>query len=217
MKPRTRRAVGPDLAGMVSHELRTPLAAIVGGLEVVLDGDAGDLTAPLRGRLEAVDRNARRLQGAVCDLLYLVAPRGGRPARREPVDLRAIMQRAADQLRTYRPAATGTLLLELPGEPVRAHGDPVELERMVLNLLTAGVLSTRPGATVTAAVGAERQRARIRVHGGPGHRPAALGGFELLVAGCIARRHGGALLGGNWSVQGASVSVVLPARLRQNR
>ncbi|MBG0823620.1 PAS domain S-box protein [Planomonospora sp. ID91781] len=57
----------------VSHELRTPLTSLIGYLEVVADAEAGVVEASPPGRrmLEAMTRNAARLQNLVEDLLAI--------------------------------------------------------------------------------------------------------------------------------------------------
>ena len=55
----------------VSHELRTPLTSISGYLELLEDGDYGQLTAPQTGALGVIGRNATRLRGLIEDLLVL--------------------------------------------------------------------------------------------------------------------------------------------------
>jgi signal transduction histidine kinase len=63
----------------VSHELRTPLTSIAGYLELLTDEDAdGDLDPIQRQFLSVVDRNARRLQRLVGDLLFVAQFEAGK-------------------------------------------------------------------------------------------------------------------------------------------
>ena len=62
----------------VTHELRTPLSAVVGYLELVLDGEAGELTEMQARFLEIVSRNATRLNGLVDDILTVARLDAGR-------------------------------------------------------------------------------------------------------------------------------------------
>ncbi len=55
----------------VSHELRTPLTSISGYLEMLQDGDAGELTEEQHRMLGVMDRNTSRLRGLIGDLLVL--------------------------------------------------------------------------------------------------------------------------------------------------
>src|SRR5256885_14614092 len=67
-----------DLLPNVSHQLRTPLTTAVGNTEMLLDGDAGALSPAQERMLRAIDRNARRLQTLVGDLLMLSRIQSGR-------------------------------------------------------------------------------------------------------------------------------------------
>jgi signal transduction histidine kinase len=52
----------------VSHELRTPLTSMVGYLEILRDGEVGDLNEDQRRYVEIVDRNCHRLNDLIGDI-----------------------------------------------------------------------------------------------------------------------------------------------------
>src|SRR5947207_13634029 len=92
---REANRIKDDFVANVSHELRTPLTMVVGNTEMLLDGDAGELTGPQRRLLGAVDRNARRLHTLVGDLLMLSRIQTGRiTLTARPVLLQEIVQQA---------------------------------------------------------------------------------------------------------------------------
>ncbi len=68
---RELEVVKSDFVATVSHELRTPITSIMGYLELLEDGAAGDLTTAQHGLVDRVDRNSRRLLLLVEDLLTL--------------------------------------------------------------------------------------------------------------------------------------------------
>jgi signal transduction histidine kinase len=53
----------------VSHELRTPLTSMVGYLEILLAEEVGELSEDQKRFLEIVDRNSRRLNSLIEDIL----------------------------------------------------------------------------------------------------------------------------------------------------
>src|SRR5262249_45571642 len=55
----------------VSHELRTPLTSMVGYLDIVLDGEAGELGEDQRRFLEVVSRSCDRLNLLIDDILFV--------------------------------------------------------------------------------------------------------------------------------------------------
>jgi len=143
--------VKADFVATVSHELRTPITSMVGYLELLEDGAAGDLTPAQLGLLERVERNGRRLQLLVEDLLML----SDIEARRmtiHPVatDLRAPVQAAYDAVAPLLAGRRLDMCLCLPEQPVVHEADPEQVERLVLNLLTNAVKFTPDGGRIEA-------------------------------------------------------------------
>ncbi|MFP4312334.1 MAG: ATP-binding protein [Nitriliruptoraceae bacterium] len=120
-----------EFLAAVSHELRTPLTVIAGFVESVRwQRPTGE---ELDAMLLPIDRNVRRLDLLVSDLLTLVSlDAGALTSRPEPVPLRHLLARAPGELAGL-PAEW--VEVEVEGEPV-ASVDPSHLERIVVNLLT---------------------------------------------------------------------------------
>ena len=141
-----------DFVANVSHELKTPLAAIRGYAETLRDGALDD--PPVAQRFTArILEQSRRLQALLDDLLTLSRLESvSHVAEREPVDLNAIIQRAADLL---IPAARDRKVhLEVKAEPVpQISGDADGLERLVLNLVDNAIKYNRPDGRVDVHLG----------------------------------------------------------------
>ena len=60
-----------EFISIVSHELRTPLTPIDNSLEIVLSGQAGELTPEINNFISMAKRNIQRLSGIIEDLLDL--------------------------------------------------------------------------------------------------------------------------------------------------
>ena len=60
-----------DFVATVSHELRTPLTSMMGFLEMIREGEAGELTEEQKRFLAIVYRSSERLQRLVGDLLFV--------------------------------------------------------------------------------------------------------------------------------------------------
>ncbi len=60
-----------DFVATVSHELRTPLTSMMGFLEMIREGEAGELTDEQERFLAIVYRSSERLQRLVGDLLFV--------------------------------------------------------------------------------------------------------------------------------------------------
>ena len=138
----------------VSHELRTPLTSITGYLEMLEDGDAGELTSEQLKMLDVVERNAQRLRGLIEDLLVLnrleatVAKDGG-------VEICAgdLIREVCEELMPV--AARGQVRLIVGegacGSATWLRGDRAQLGRALTNIVSNGVKFTPPGGTVTLA------------------------------------------------------------------
>jgi hypothetical protein len=152
-----------DFVATVSHDLRTPLTSIIGNTELLLDGDAGEIP-PLQQKLIAtVDRNARRLDTLVGDLLLLSRVESGtmrldlRPvAIREVIDgaLEALAAKLSDDI---------ALEVEAPAEPVLVQGDLDQLERVTTNLVGNALKFTPPGGRVEICVAPDPEQVRLQI------------------------------------------------------
>ncbi|QSB16545.1 PAS domain S-box protein [Natronosporangium hydrolyticum] len=137
-----------DFVAMVSHDLRTPLTSIIGNTELLLD-ETGELSTVQRQLLGAVDRNARRLENLVSDLLLLSGVESGKlQLQLRPVTMGQVIDGALEALASKR-SADIAVRLEVPADPLRVLGDPAQLERMVTNVVGNALKFTPPGGTVT--------------------------------------------------------------------
>ncbi len=86
-----------EFFALVSHELRTPLTSIIGYLELLLEGEAGEISGDQRRFLGVIERNARRLLRLVGDLLFAAQVEAGTLSlAHEPVDLEAVVCEAVE-------------------------------------------------------------------------------------------------------------------------
>jgi signal transduction histidine kinase len=139
----------------VSHELRTPLTSIRGYLELLIEGEAGELNEDQLRFLRIVERNGDRLLGLVGDLLFVAqVDAGGMLLETGPVDLAAL---ADDCVQSSGPAAEARgIALALKGDPeLPLTGDAKRLAQLLDNLVSNALKFTPPGGTVTV-------RTRIR-------------------------------------------------------
>lgn len=138
----------------VSHELRTPLTSIAGYAEMLADGTAGDLTAEQLRLVEVIDRNTRRLQGLIEDILLLstIEAHDAGTTHRD-VDLAGIAGIVAENLLPTARDKGVDLVVEAPS-PAPVLGDPAHLERALTNLMSNALKFTPAGGRVTVTVAA---------------------------------------------------------------
>jgi signal transduction histidine kinase len=138
-----------EFLGTVSHELRTPIASVLGYTEVLLDGSVGQLSDQQHRMLVKIDRNGRRLQGLIEDLLTLSQVVAGEfTVERAEVDLAAVVRRAVEATSGSIAERALELHVGLSRRPTWCAGDAAHLERVVVNLLTNALKFTPDGGRV---------------------------------------------------------------------
>ena len=159
-----------------SHELRTPLATIKGYGELYRMG-ALDSPEKVEDTMVRIEDSARRMGTLVNDLLVLARLDEGRPMRKEPVDLVALAQDAAQDLHALDPTRTVTVTgLDdgaAPPPELVVTGDADRLRQVLTNLVGNVALHTPGGSPAELALGTApdgQALLEVRDHG-PGVSP----------------------------------------------
>ncbi len=156
--------VKDEVVSTISHELRTPIASIQGYSELLAEGELGEVSPVQTNALDKVLRNTARLTSLVDDLLQLDRAESGKLSLRlVPTDLVQVAREAWDPLEQLARDRDLTMTLRTPEHPVPVLGDPVALERVVLNLGANAVKFTHDQGTITVTVEVSDQRALLVV------------------------------------------------------
>lgn len=148
----------------VSHELRTPLTSIVGYLELVLDGEAGELTEDQRRFLNIVDRSSDRLNELIDDILVTSRMDSGRfSLDRTSVDLVQLATLQVESIRATAEQKQVELRLKVEEEPPPLSADPIRLGQLLDNLLSNAVKFTPAGGRVGVVIGTRGAMAHLEV------------------------------------------------------
>ena len=151
-----------EVVAMVSHELRTPLTVMIGYLELVLDGEAGEVGSQQRRFLGIVQRNAERLTTLVGDLLFVAQVNANAlRIQRRAVDLGELASAAVESARAAADAKE--LTLSLDAEPVPTEADPTRIGQLLDNLLSNAIKFTPDRGAVDVRVGRENGHALLEV------------------------------------------------------
>jgi PAS domain S-box-containing protein len=183
---------------MLAHELRNPLAPIRNAVELMRQVET--LDPSFQPNREMVERQVKNLARLVDDLLDVSRiTQGSIRLRKEPVELRSILERAVDGTRSLIESRGHQLVLELPRDPVRLDADPTRLEQVVTNLLNNAAKYTMPGGNIWLSAELDGKVAVVRVRDtGIGVPPDVLERvFEPFVQtdGSLARTEGGLGIG----------------------
>lgn len=221
-----------DFVANASHELRTPLSAILGYVETLQDMN-GEADAPMRHRfLSIIEREAKRMQQLVIDLLSISrveADRFRRPTT--PVDLSVIVNHTVAGLRDSEDRRPHDIVTKLPVEPQPMLGDEAQLGQLVHNIVSNAMKYGRTGTPVTVELVREGRRVRLSVSDegegiAPDHLPRlterfyrvdearsrSVGGtgLGLAIVKHISERHQGQLDIESQIGKGTKVSVTFP-------
>jgi two-component system phosphate regulon sensor histidine kinase PhoR len=233
---RRLEAMRVDFVANASHELRTPLASIIGYVET-LQEDVDNLEPRMAEKfLGTIQREARRLQDLVSDLMSLSRIEAEKHDLPESVlDLNKLVKRAASD------AASGDRSALLDYDAVGEFtvlGDQQQLEQLVRNLVDNAFKYGASGEPVTVRLhprGKNRVRLTVSDRGegiaaehiphltrrfyrtDPGRSRASGGtGLGLAIVKHIVERHRGRLDIESTPGEGTRVTVTLPIELPEN-
>ncbi|MBT2385686.1 PAS domain-containing sensor histidine kinase [Streptomyces sp. ISL-11] len=213
-----------------SHELRTPLTSVISFCELLTDPSVGTLGTEQRSFLDAIRRNADRMQQVIADLLLATRMRAAPELEFGPVDVPGMLQDAVLEHMT-RGDGTGafTVLDCAPGPAL--HGDRHRLQHVLANLLENAAKFTPPDGLITVTAAPRRgfweievadtgigvpEEFREEIFTGFVRAPNAhTGGYPgtglgLAISRTVVKLHGGTLTAGGTEGEGAAFRIRLP-------
>ena len=220
-----------DFVAAVSHELRTPLTSMMGFLEMLRDGESGELNDEQREYLEIVARSAQRLQRLVGDLLFVSRiDTSGMELDVDDVSLEGIVREVVEDVAAVARERKIDLRAELATVPAM-RADRARLAQLASNLLSNALKFTAPGGTVLVRTFADTGHAVLEVEddgvGIPVDEQARLfqrffrsstatthavqgAGLGLAISKAIAEAHGGSVALRSQPGEGTGIRVELP-------
>jgi len=138
-----------NLISNVSHELRTPLAHIKGYIELLAEGQLGQLDPGQRTALGVVQRATERLGRLIEDLIeFSAASRIGIALNVGPVAIPELVERAIDRSNEKAAKAGVRLVTEITGPLPMPMADPERLGWVLHQLLDNAIKFTPSGGIV---------------------------------------------------------------------
>ena len=212
---RTSDALRRQMMADVSHELKTPLTAMRGYIETLRMPEVA-LDAERRDRyFETIDRETRRLERIVKDLLDLARyEHGGVVLQRRVFDIERLFENVAG--RHEREAHTKVVAIRIHVDPLadQVVADPDRIEQAIENLVANALRHTPSAGTITLSATQTDGMATLSVSdsgGGisPEHLPHVFerfykvdaaraadstgSGLGLSITKAIIERHGGTI------------------------
>jgi signal transduction histidine kinase len=153
-----------EFVSLVSHELRTPLTSIKGYVDLLIDGDAGEVTEEQKEFLEIVKNNSDRLVLLVNDLLDVSRIEAGRiNLRVQPVDLAGSIDEVATSLRPLMEQKRQSLKLEVAADLPQVRADRDRVVQIMTNLLSNAHKYTLEGGAVAVRAQAGEDEVQVEV------------------------------------------------------
>jgi signal transduction histidine kinase len=222
-----------ELSASLTHELAQPLTAVLGNAQAALNFLARGEVAEVRDALADILANGERA-GRIMHGMRSLLKHGHR--RDEPVHLDTAIQ---DAVRLVGPEARRSriaLSLQLAQTPGTIRGDAVQIQQLLINLLTnafhALARSNSHPRWVNVATGSGAEGIELTVEdSGPGIDPSMRDalfepffstrsdglGMGLHIAKTIVRAHGGRIAVEPGSAGGALFRCVFPAAAGQDQ
>ena len=138
-----------DFVSTVSHELRTPLAISTEGINLILDGLAGEVSEKQKYLLETSKENLERLNLIINDLLDISKIEAGK------VEIRPIffdlVEHISKIIKSFEPVAAKKklkLISSLPSKTITVFLDKDKITQVITNLLSNAYKFTGEGGSI---------------------------------------------------------------------
>jgi PAS domain S-box-containing protein len=135
-----------EFVSTVSHELRTPLTSIRGYVDLILDGDVGEVNDEVQDYLTVVKTNSDRLTSLVNDLLDISRIETGRVSfNLIPLVPLPLVESAVARIRPLAEERGLTTQMHVPADLPPIQADPEALAQVLDRLLSNAVKYTPAG------------------------------------------------------------------------
>lgn len=138
-----------DFISMASHQLRTPLTSVKGYLSMVLEGDAGKLTALQRKMLDQAFVSSQRMVFLIADLLNVSRLKTGKfVIEPVPVNLAKTVADEVNQLKETAKNRSLELTYDRPEEFPTLMIDETKIRQVIMNFIDNAIYYTPAGGKI---------------------------------------------------------------------
>lgn len=138
-----------DFIGMASHQLRTPLTSIKGYVSLVMDGDAGKVTATQRQLLQQAFSSSQKMVNLIADLLNVSRLKTGKfSIERVPTNLAKLISDEISQLREEAKGRGVELEYHAPANFPVLPLDETKTRQVIMNFLDNAIYYTPSGGHI---------------------------------------------------------------------
>lgn len=138
-----------EFISMASHQLRTPLTSVKGYIDMMLEGDAGEITPMQQKFLAEAFASSERMVHLINDFLNVSRLQTGKfSIEKRPTDLVRIVRQELDGLKIS--ASQHDLKFEFvpPHDMPRLMLDEAKIRQVIMNFADNALYYSRPGTTI---------------------------------------------------------------------
>jgi PAS domain S-box-containing protein len=147
---------------LLSHELRGPLSPISNAVDILRQMKTNDPIIEQAGNI--IERQVGLMVKLVDDLLDISRiTKGKLRLTKEQVELRGVVNDAAESARPLMNARRHDFSVSIPTEPIWVMADPARMEQVILNLLNNAAKYTDVGGLIRLSIERAGTEAVIRV------------------------------------------------------
>ena len=138
-----------DFVANASHELRTPLTLINGYIEMLQD-DSAKVAPAMKRSLDVMEKHGKRIARIIEDMLAISRLEDASSSlNKEPFNVRACAQDAADHLTPMLEGRDARIELDFPNDDCLLTGDRFYWDQIFTNLIENSIKeNTKPGLVI---------------------------------------------------------------------
>lgn len=139
-----------EFISLTSHQLRTPLTTIKGYLSMLMEGDAGELTAQQRKLVEEAFNSSQRMVHLISDFLNISRIQTGKfVIELSEVNLADILNEEIDQLRVSANSRQINLAYDKPMNFPTMAMDEGKIRQVMMNFIDNAIYYSPASSTIT--------------------------------------------------------------------
>ena len=135
--------------GMAAHDLRSPLGVVTGYLELLMEGDLGDIPEPQLEIMQNMDKSCRSMLLLMNDLLDISTIESGRlELRHETLGLAEYLRECHSSSAVLAHSKSIELDLNLPDDLPAVSMDRHRIDQVIFNLITNAIKFSHPHTVI---------------------------------------------------------------------
>lgn len=154
-----------EFVSMASHQLRTPLTSVKGYISMVLEGDAGKISAVQRQLLSEAFTSSERMVHLINDFLNVSRLQTGKfMLEIKPIDLAKVVAQEVDSLQTTAGARGLKLQYKVPKVFPVLYIDEGKIRQVIMNFIDNAIYYSSEETSIRIELTSEGGDAVLKVH-----------------------------------------------------